>query len=237
MGDFAATCAGQAALLSLLALQACNATSQAVSNASNQHKESSMSTQSLLAGPLDALDVQQMPVVVPVSDAQTAYVVRVVASLLGVVSGTRKLEEAERELLGQGEFFVPKDRTKPHGVVRLYPQQNFAMSFVSASLTRRHANAAWSAASLTVQPKNAPIGLYQLGLPGTLFEKLRRVSVLLEDRPANGKAPAHRVRVFIYSSLEGEAEVQLTIECREDACSGEAPFPTTFQSLKISRVS
>jgi hypothetical protein len=226
--------------LSCFALQACQETLPVAPpiapQVANLEKAISMTPQALLAGPLDAMDVQRMPAIVPVTTEQSAYVVRLVDSLLGVVSGSRSLEDEERLLLGAGEFFVPKDRTKPHRVVRLYAQANFLMKFVSASITRPQEDAAWSAATLTVQPKNAPLGLYQLGLPHSVFAKLRRTSAVTEDRAANGKAPAHRVNVFNYVHQAGATQVQVTLECRLDLCELNAPHPSSFHMLKIIRL-
>jgi penicillin-insensitive murein DD-endopeptidase len=72
------------------------------SSAADQQKGANMTQQTPLVGPLDALEVQSMPAVVPATDEQTTYVAQLVASLLEVVGGERTLDAEETPLARRG---------------------------------------------------------------------------------------------------------------------------------------
>jgi hypothetical protein len=223
------------AALMLLAATGCGEAEQIHSNTADRQKGAEMTQQTPLVGPLDALEVQRMPAVVPVTGEQTTYVTQLVESVLAVVAGERALDAEERRLLGPGEFFVPKDQRKPLRAQRFYPVENFRVKFVSLSLSRATQDVPWSTATLTVQPKNAPVGAYKLDLPSTLFTNLRLLKSTSEERPANGKAPPQRVQLFEFAHETASSQVRIVFECRQDLCASGAPYPRTFHTLKVTR--
>ena len=74
-----------------------------------------------------------------------------------------------------------------------------------------------------------------MDVPAEFFSRMTLIKAVAEDRAANGSAPARRVHIFEFSLTKGEVELGLQFETRDDLSSLKAPYPSTFDVLKVKR--
>ena len=170
-------------------------TAAASGRASADAPKSQMNS-SKLTIPSDALAVVDMPSVVSVSAEQSQYVVALANAVIRVLSRESTLEDEERALFGEGEYFWPKDPAKPIRVSKSYDAANFRVNFISLSFARLSDGAPWTGAALALTPKAFPRSAYQFAVPADFFSAMRFVKASDEERPANGSTPARKVHVF-----------------------------------------
>jgi hypothetical protein len=215
-------------------LSACSPSSAITGGASSAVQANQMNS-SKLTTPFDALAVGDLPSVVPASAEQSQYVVALTNAMIRVLSRESTLEDEERALFGEGEYFWPKDPAKPVRVSRSYDAANFRVNFVSLSFARPSDGAPWTGAALAVTPKAFPRSAYQFAVPADFFSAMRFVKGSEEERPANGSAPARKVHVFEYALVRGDVKLTLRFEARGDLSNLKDQPPKTFDLVKITK--
>lgn len=190
---------------------------------------------SKLTIPSDALAVVDMPSVVSVSAEQSQYVVALANAVIRVLSRESTLEDEERALFGEGEYFWPKDPAKPIRVSKSYDAANFRVNFISLSFARPSDGAPWTGAALALTPKAFPRSAYQFAVPADFFSVMQFVKASDEERPANGSAPARKVHVFEYALVRGNVTLALRFETRADLSKMNDQPPKKFDLVKITK--
>ncbi len=215
-------------------LSACSPSSATAGGASSAVQANQMDS-SKLTTQFDALAVGDMPAVVPASAEQSQYVVALANAVIRVLLRESTLEDEEHALFGEGEYFWPKDPTKPIRVTRSYDAAVFRANFISLSFARPSDGAPWTGAALAVTPKAFPRSAYQFAVPANFFSIMQFVKASDEERPANGSTPARKVHVFEYALVRGGVKLTLRFETRSDLSNLKDQPPKTFDLVKITK--
>jgi hypothetical protein len=192
-------------------------------------------TDTKLTTPYDAMDVREMPSVVPASPEQSQYVVSLAKSVIGVLLQKSTLDDEERAAFGKGEFFWPKDPKKPIRTSKSYDSSNFRINFVTLSFARQSEDTPWTGAALSINPKAFPRSSYKFVIPTEFFAGMTLVRAYSEERAANGSSPARKVNIFEYSLVDKDIRLSLQFEARADLTDLKEPRPSTFDLLKVKR--
>lgn len=222
-------------LLALLALQiGCKGEAgqayQAGSN-SNTQLGKIMREHTKITTSYDNTENEDLPGVIPFSDDQRKYVIEMLSAMLRVIEGTSDLGSEENMIFGDGKFFWPKDPAKPIKTSRYYLEENFRLSGITLSFERKDANSRWQRVDLAIEPRNFPIGVYDMGLPASVFRDFQLIRSAQETRPNES---IHKPVVF-YFSHKAIPDLTIKVEARSDLTSVDDPYPRTFHGLEIVR--
>jgi hypothetical protein len=202
---------------------------QAVQN--GKHLGKVMTDKSKIPHPHDEADMTDMPSVVGLTDEQKLYLIQIFCAVVAIIEGKTQLEVEEDRLLGTGQFFWPKDPTKPAKLAKSYFGSNFRMSGIALRFERKSEDSPWIKAGLSVHPANFPIGVYEMSLPLHVFDDFLFVKAVPEIRPEESvKKPI--VFYFLHRKLPG---VKLRVESRDDVVCVGGPYPSSFHAFEITR--
>lgn len=179
----------------------------------------------------DNVENEDLPRIVPFNDEQQKYVIELLSAMLHVIEGTSDLEVEEHKIFGEGKFFWPKDPTKPIKTLRYYLEENFRMSGIALSFERKDGHSSWQKADLAVEPRNFPVGVYDMGMPLSVFQDFQLIKSVQETRPNES---IHKPVVF-YFSHKAIRDLTLKVEARSDLTSVDDPYPRTFHGIEIVR--
>lgn len=179
----------------------------------------------------DDAEIEDIPAVVQFNDEQRKYVIELLSAVLRVIEGTSDLESEESKIFGEGKFYWPKDPTKPIKTERYYTHDNFRMRGISLWLDRKDERSKWKKARLTVPPRNFPQGVYDMGLPSSIFRDFQLMKSVQETRKDES---IYKPVVFYFSHKEIR-DLTLKVEARSDVASVDTPYPSTFHRIEITR--
>ena len=187
-----------------------------------------------IVGPTDALDLWELPSVVPMTDEQRAYIMALTDMAIRVIQKKTTLEEAENTLFGEGLYHFPK----APGPVKMkgFRSENFRMKFIHIVFERTDEKSIWNNAGLEITTKNSPKAEYQMDLPSSFFDRMILEKAVAEERPVNGSTPAHKVHIFQFHTSSNGVKVQLKFETREGLSNLKDKYPKSFHSLEITRI-
>lgn len=182
------------------------------------------------------IELADMPSLVPMTVEQRLYVIALVQTTIKVLQKKQTLEQAEKELFGEGGFHWPKDPQKPIKVSKSYKGENFRMKFISLGFRRNTSDGDWLSAGISIEPKNSTKSAYQMDLPASFFEEMILDKVASEDRPVNGATLAHKVHIFQFHTSSDGVKVHLKFETRQDLSNLKDKYLKSFHSLEITRI-
>jgi hypothetical protein len=184
-----------------------------------------------IAAPYDNLENWQIPSIVTLNDVQRSYVSEVLSALVRIVGGVSSLESEERNTLGCGQFYWPKDPVEPVRVSKSYFGKDFRMAGIAARLDRKTESSSWVKAGLTVRPRNFPTGVYDMQLRSDVFKDFELKKVAKEERQNE------RIKQALVFYLEHKTIKHLTLKivARDDVAQAVNPFPSSFHMIEIVR--
>ena len=152
-------------------------------------------------------------------------------ALTRVTAGSSSLEAGEKQILGCGQFFWPKNPGEPIRVSKSYFGENFRMAGIAARVQRKSESSPWTKAGLTVHPRNFPRGVYDMRLRPELFRDFELKKVTQEDRSDR------RIRkpILFYFEHKKIKDFRLRIEARDDVSSVDDLFPSSFHMVEMTR--
>ena len=120
-----------------------------------------------IVGPTDALDLRELPSVVPMTEEQTAYITAVTDMAIKVIQKKTTLEVAENTLFGEGMYHFPK---APGPVKsKVFRSEKFRMKFIHIVFERMDEKSVWNSAELEISTRNSPESAYQMNLPASFL--------------------------------------------------------------------
>jgi hypothetical protein len=147
-----------------------------------------------------------------------------------VIENKRHLHEND-EIFGQGEFFWPKDPKKPIKSILSFEIDNFKFRFIRLGFMRRSEQHPWESATLTVQPKNFPTGVYGMELPESFFTDLVLLKSYSEKREHGS---IENINVFEFVPRENHSNIKIRFESRQDVSDLHEKYPRSFHALFIN---
>ncbi|MEJ7806305.1 MAG: hypothetical protein WKG03_10350, partial [Telluria sp.] len=174
-----------------------------------------MGKETNITDPNGSLDVEAIPPISKLNEEQRHYVVEMLGAIQRVVDGTSTLEDEEKLILGEGQFFWPKNPSAPVKVLKSFSPENFRMRGISLSFNRASEGARWTTANFSVQPINFPDGIYKMDLPKEVFKGYRLVKVE-PGPPSDGNVM--RINLFHFVSIIDQKSV-LTVVASADVSS------------------
>lgn len=176
----------------------------------------------------DEMDPADLPVLVPMRPDQIEYLTLVTTSMREVVEKTRMLEETD-PVFGVGKYYWPKDPNKPVKTSISFGVENFKVRSISVGFRRKTAESAWESATLTVHPRNFPIGIFSMSLPEKYFANLVWLRSFSEKRENES---VKNVNVFEFS-LQNRSNIKFRFEARPDVSNVDDKYPRSFHMLSI----
>lgn len=174
-------------------------------------------------------DPHNLPAQVPFTDEQRLYLAEVTQAVLRVISKRTTLEK-EEALFGEGHYHWPK---APGPIKFRYYYKKPRYQGFGLSFERLADDQIWFTGSFGFTPKNFPRGVYLMDLPASFFAGFTLEKVFAENRPDES---IKRVNIFKFRLNEGNQNIQLQFEAREDVSSLQDKFPKSFHLLKVTRI-
>lgn len=179
----------------------------------------------------DDKNILEIPSIVEMNEEQRTYLMDIVSSVRSVIDGSSTLESEEAKILGDGEFFWPKDPNEPVMRSKSYPLKNFRTRGIALKLSREDRSKPWDKAGISVTPRNFPIGVFSMNLPERFFHDYVLVNSHQEERPNDRiKNPL----IFIFSD-KNDQRIFMKLEVRNDVSSLADAYPRSFHLLWIER--
>lgn len=174
----------------------------------------------------------QIPAISKMSDEQRDYVIEILAATKRVIEGRTSLEKEEKETLGEGQYFWPKDPAAPVKRLKSFLPENFRMKGISLSFGRVAEGLRWNSANLFIHPRNFPNGVYQMNLPEGTFADYKLEKAELSLR---ADEPVKRVNVFQYIN-KNDNSIKMVIETHEDVASLKEMYPSSFHAIQFQKM-
>jgi hypothetical protein len=172
-----------------------------------------------------------MPIIVELTDEQRAYAIEVLSAVTKVIEGATDLNVEEEKILGEGQFFWPKDPTKPVKLAKSYFGENFRMGGISLRFERASEHSPWAKAGLAIHPRNFPLGVFSMHLPPSVFDNFRLTKVTREQRPDE----SIRDPIVFYFEHKRVRGLTLKVESREDVVHVDDTYPSSFHAIQLMR--
>ncbi len=185
----------------------------------------------MLPTPYDHAEIWEIPPIVRLTDEQSYYVGELFFAVRRVIEGGASLEAEEVQILGQGEFFWPKDPGQPVLISRSYAPTNFRVPGINVRFERNHQDEPWKTVQMAVRPRNFPEGVYDMHLPPAFFADFLLKRVAKEQRPDERLDNP----VVFYFEHRRRPDITLQVEARSDVAAMVDPYPSSFHALQISR--
>ncbi|WP_426322071.1 hypothetical protein [Pseudoduganella sp. R-43] len=183
------------------------------------------------SGPVnfDKMDPRELPTTVPMSPEQREHLTLITQTMREVIENKRPLQESD-PVFGEGRYFWPKKPGAPIKTALWFGVENFGFRSISVDFHRKTPKSTWESATLSVHPRNFPIGVYSMGLPKTFFADLVSTGSFPEKREHE---PVTNVNVFEFA-LQRNANIKFRFEARPDVSSVSEKYPRSFHALTIS---
>lgn len=188
-------------------------------------------TQKPIISKYDDKDVLEIPSIVDMSEEERSYLMKLVSSVRSVIDTNSKLEIEESEILGEGNFFWPKDPQAPVMRSKFYHEKNFRMRGIQINMSREDSSGTWNKAWISVTPRNFPIGVFSMNIPEQFFEDYILV------RSEQEKRPEYRIEdpiIFVFA-LKSDRRVSMRLEARSDVANIADAYPKSFHLLLFER--
>lgn len=195
---------------------------------SNQNEATKMNAPKL-SNQFETMDPLELPLKVPMSPEQVAYLKSIVDKMHEVINEERTLLEAD-PFFGKGEFFWPKDPRKPTHTSLSFEEENFGFKSISLGFTRENSDGPWRSAVLFVQPMNYPIGVFEMELSPSFFSSLTLQRSYVEKREHESIT---EVNVFEFRSNKSGKKTAWKFEARPDVSNLADKYPRSFHALTI----
>lgn len=174
-------------------------------------------------------NLEDMPARAPFSASQREYVGYLFRSMLGVIEQTRSVGENDGAF-GKGEFFWPKDPSKPVKSRISFGVANFKFRSISIGFSRKNSASAWDVAGLNIHPRNFPFGFFDMKLPKSFFDHF----VLENSRTENRiNESLDVVNVFRFKKEENGHTIKLLVEASPSVSDIQDGYPRSFHNLAI----
>lgn len=177
---------------------------------------------------MDEMDLESLPNVVTLNRDQTIYVTQVLNSTANVLQNQSTLENEEK-LLGQGNYFWPKNPKQPPELIKLY--KDFQIHGMWIRFERTENNGHWTKATTIITPKNFPKGSYQITLEKSFWPKLILEKSYFKEYP--NQSPA-KVKLSRY--LHEHKKIQYEFFENAETALDEK-YPSRFFSVELTKFS
>ncbi|WP_137172677.1 hypothetical protein [Massilia sp. HP4] len=179
----------------------------------------------------DDKNILEIPSIVEMNDDQRSYLIKLLSSIRSVIDTSSTLEIEESKILGEGDFFWPKDPQKPVMRSKFYSAENFQIRGTRLQISREDISQTWNKAGISVTPQNFPIGVFSMNLPEQFYNDYVLVHSEQENRPEHGiKDPI----VFVFAHRT-DKKFFMKLEARRDVANVADAFPKSFHALWFER--
>lgn len=131
----------------------------------------------------DDENILEIPSIVEMNEDQKSYLMKLLSSIRSVIDNSSTLEIEESKILGEGNFFWPKDPQKPVMRSKFFPSKNFQIRGIRLNISRENNSQIWNKAVISVTPRNFPVGVYSMNLSEKFFDDYTLVHSKQENRP------------------------------------------------------
>lgn len=129
-----------------------------------------MRNTSKIYSPYNRIEIQDIPLEIELTDEERKYLVDIFLSLNNIITENSRLEKEERQILGQGKFFWPKNPQTPTHLVKSYNPENFRMTGIALTVKRKSRDSTWNTIQLTAFPRNFPHGAYLISFHNEILK-------------------------------------------------------------------
>lgn len=176
----------------------------------------------------DDVDISALPKLTVLNGSEVDYFLRIVISADNILLKKSTLD-SETNLLGQGNFFWPKNPAKPTELIKLY--RDFQIHGMWMRFERVSKSQSWTKASLIITPRNFPDGCYQIKLGQSFWSNLNLKDISVREYAEQNP---RKIRIYRYV-LANNSKIQY--EFFEDAELNQAnDFPDKFFSINLSKL-
>lgn len=188
-------------------------------------------TQTPLNNKYDDKEILEIPAIVDMNEEERSYLITLVSSVRSVIDESSRLEIEESRILGEGNFFWPKDPQAPVMRSKFYHEKNFRMRGIQINMSRKDSSKTWNKVWISATPRNFPIGVFSMNLPEQFFDDYVLVRSEQENRPE------YRIKdplIFVFA-LKGDKKISMKLEARSDVASVDDAYPKSFHLLSLER--
>ncbi|MGF6182127.1 hypothetical protein ABIB42_003157 [Massilia sp. UYP32] len=188
-------------------------------------------TQKPIINKYEDKDILELPSIVELNEEERSYLMGLVSSVHRVIDASSNLETEESEILGEGNFFWPKDPQAPVMRSKFYHEKNFRMRGIHINISREDNAKKWNKAWISATPRNFPIGVFSMNLPAQFFDDY----VLLRSEQEH--RPEYRIKdplIFVFA-LKNNRKISMKLEARSDVASVADAYPKSFHLLVLER--
>jgi hypothetical protein len=200
-------------------------------NNSESHKRRSSMNHPAITSQYDNADIARIPTEVEMNREQIEYIEKILRSVRSVIDGSSTLEAEEKEILGEGEFFWPKDPKKPAMLSKSYISSNFRMQGIYLKFSRESAETPWSKAGISLTPRNYPMGVFIFSMPEGFFQEFKLTNVERQERLNERLVD---ITVFTFESKDNK-NISMIFEARSDIVSITDKYPRNFHLLWVEQ--
>lgn len=174
-------------------------------------------------------ELDDIPPTVPVTAEQQEYIAYLYKSMLDVIKQKKNLSEND-PIFGKGEFFWPKDPSKPIKASISYDVENFKFGSISVGFGRKNSSSPWNSAGISIQPRNFPYGFFDMKFTKAFFDDLVLEKATTEERKNEA---VKIVNVFLYKTKENDRGIKLRFDASPTVSDVKDKYPRSFHYLYI----
>jgi hypothetical protein len=172
---------------------------------------------------------ESMSKAIDLNTSQQQHFLNAVHSATRLLQNTSSLE-MEEKILGNGEFFWPKDPRKPDQIIRFY--RTFDIDGMWLQLKRTEKTLPWTVAIIFATPPNYPYETYQFNLSEQFLAELSFIETKLIEEP--DQFPK-KVQTYV-SLLKSDETVKYEFSQNFNSGLLNERFPKSFFALKIQKI-